>query len=176
LAALDALKVVSSPVIDVGSGGGFPGLPMKIARPELEVTLLEATAKKARFLEEMVAELALEGARVVHGRAEEVAHDPAHREGYRLAVARAVAPLRVLAEYALPFVAVGGVLAAPKGSAAPREIREAGAAIDTLGGEIETVQPLDVPGPPQTLIIVRKRRETPAKYPRRPGMPAKRPL
>lgn len=178
LRALEDLGVIGSPVIDIGSGGGFPGVPISIVRPQLEMTLLEATGKKALFLEAMVAELRLEGVRVVQARAEELAHDPEHRASYRLAVARAVAPLRVLLELALPFLTRGGVLAVPKGSAAPREIREAASALAALGGEMEVAQSLEIPseGPQQTLIVVRKTGETPERYPRRPGIPAKRPL
>lgn len=178
LRALEDRGLVASPLIDIGTGAGFPGLPMKIARPDLEVTLLEATGKKARFLEAVVAELELEGVTVVEGRAEEIARDPAHREAYPLALARAVAPLRVLLEYALPFVEVGGALAAPKGSAAPRELREAAHALELLGGEVLSAERLELPveGPAPTLVIVRKVAATPEGYPRRPGMPAKRPL
>ena len=107
LAFLDAIEsegAFASPAIDVGSGAGVPGIPMKIVRPELELTLLEATRKKTEFLEKAVAELGLDGVTVLHGRAEEIAHGAAHREHYALAVAKAVAPLRVLAELAMPFL------------------------------------------------------------------------
>ncbi|HET9476589.1 MAG TPA: 16S rRNA (guanine(527)-N(7))-methyltransferase RsmG, partial [Dehalococcoidia bacterium] len=122
LEALEALGAVASPAIDIGSGAGFPGLPIKIARPDLQLTLLEATGKKARFLELTVRELDLAGVTVVNGRAEEMAHDAAHRGAYALALARAVAPLPVLVELALPFLHVGGYLAAPKGSGGAREL------------------------------------------------------
>lgn len=178
LEALESLGAVGSPVIDIGSGAGFPGLPIKIARPDLHVTLLEATGKKARFLELAVRELELDGVAVVNGRAEEVAHDAAHRGAYVLALARAVAPLPVLVELALPFLRVGGYLAAPKGSAAARELREAANALHICGGEVAAIQPLRVSGegPAPTLVLIRKSGETPGRYPRRPGMPAKRPL
>jgi len=178
LRALEDRGVELSPMIDVGAGAGFPGLPMKIARPQVELTLLEATGKKTRFLETMVSELGVTGVRVIHGRAEDVAHDAAHREMYSLALARAVAPLPVVLELALPFLAAGGVLAAPKGSAMQREIRASANALATLGGEMEATVPLDLPGegPPQRLVIVRKMGATPEQYPRRAGMPGKRPL
>ena len=134
LEALVQTGAFGSPAIDIGSGGGFPGVPIKIVEPELELTLLEANGKKAAFLEDLVRELPLSGVRVVNDRAETAAHDPAHREVYALAVARAVAPLRVLAELTLPFLRPGGYLATPKGSAAQREVREAGTALQTLGG------------------------------------------
>lgn len=178
LRSLETRGVELSPMIDVGAGAGFPGLPIKIARLEVQLTLLEATGKKARFLEAMVAELGLADARVVQGRAEDIAREPAHREMYRLALARAVAPLPVLVELALPFLATGGALAAPKGSAMQREVRASANALVALGGEIEAVMPLVLPGerPKQTLVIVRKTGVTPQQYPRRAGMPTKRPL
>jgi 16S rRNA (guanine527-N7)-methyltransferase len=167
-----------SPAIDVGSGAGFPGLPIKIARPDVHLTLVEATGKKARFLESIVAELGLAAVPVVHGRAEELAHNLAYRGAYRLALARTVAPLPVLLELTLPFLAIEGVLAAPKGSGAQRELRESANALAKLGGAIEAAPPLELPldGPQQTVILVRKTGPTPERYPRRPGMPSKRPL
>jgi 16S rRNA (guanine527-N7)-methyltransferase len=178
LRALEERDLLRSPVIDIGSGAGFPGVPVKIARPQLRVTLLEATEKKAAFLERVVQELALEEVDVLAMRAEEAARLPEHRAAYVLALARAVAPLRVLLELALPFLAAGGVLAAPKGSAAQRELREAEGALRELGGTVEEVTRLVIAarGPAPTLIIVRKTGETPARYPRRPGIPRKRPL
>ena len=178
LRALEDAGCFGSPAIDIGAGAGFPGLPIKIARPELRLTLLEATGKKIAFLQRIVEVLRLEGVTVIHGRAEEVAHDPAQRAAYALALARAVAPLRVLVELALPFVRVGGVLATPKGSAAPLEAREAAAALAACGGRIVSMTPLGPPagGPAPTLVIVRKVAETPDRYPRRTGIPSKRPL
>ena len=178
LRALEEFGAFHSPAIDIGAGAGFPGLPIKIARPELQLTLLEATGKKVDFLKRLIEKLGLRGVAVIHGRAEELAHDPAHRGAYRLALARAVAPLPVLVELALPLLRVGGYLAAPKGSAAPREAREAGSALAACGGEIERMQPLDLPwpGPVPTLVLVRKVAATPERFPRRPGIPAKRPL
>ena len=178
LRAVEDAGALGSPVIDIGSGAGFPGVPIKIARPELEMTLLEATEKKAAFLRGLIARLELSGIRVVHGRAEDVAHDSGQREAYALALARAVAPLPTLVELALPFVRVGGYLATPKGSAAAREVREAENALSACGGEIEQVSKLDVPppGPAPTLVLVRKVAATPERYPRRSGVPSKRPL
>jgi 16S rRNA (guanine527-N7)-methyltransferase len=178
LRALEDRRLVASPAIDIGSGAGFPGLPFKIARPDLELTLVEATGKKARFLETMVAELNLEGVTVINARAEELAHEPDRRGRYRLALARTVAPLPVLLELTLPFLAKGGVLAAPKGSAAQRELRDSAHALTELGGEIEEAAPFELPveGPRQTLVLVRKIGPTPERYPRRPGIPSKRPL
>lgn len=176
--ALESLGALRSPAIDIGSGAGFPGLAMKIGRPELRITLLEATGKKARFLEMVIDELGLSGVTVINGRAEEIAHDPGHRGAYELALARAVAPLRVLVELSLPLLRRGGYLAAPKGSGASREVGEAGNALRLCGGEVAAVAPLDVPGPGPgpVLVLIRKSTETPDAYPRRPGIPAKRPL
>lgn len=178
LAALEATDVALSPLIDIGTGAGFPGLPMKIARPDLDVTLVEATGKKVRFLEAIVAELGLATTQVVQARAEGLARDPSRREAYRLAVARTVAPLATLLELTLPFVQVGGYLAAPKGSGAAREMREAANALTELGGEITSAAPLDLPsgGLVPTLVLVKKVLPTPDRYPRRTGIPNKRPL
>ncbi len=178
LAALEQRGLLRSPALDIGSGAGFPGLPIKIARPGLRLTLLESNEKKAAFIAQVIAELSLEGATVVTARAEEAARLPEHRAAYALVLARAVAPLRVLVELALPFLATGGVLAAPKGSSAPREVREAQAALEELGGTVEETARLVVPvaGRAPTLVIVRKAGDTPSRYPRRPGIPRKRPL
>ncbi len=163
--------------IDIGSGAGIPGIPIKIARPETTIALLESNEKRCRFLREVIAALRLDGAGVLEGRAEVWGRQPGHREAYGLALARAVAPLAVLAEYALPFVMEGGWLAAPKGSAGPREVREAARALAELGGELVSAEPFLPPaGPAQTLVLVRKVAPTPERYPRRAGIPAKRPL
>ena len=176
--ALEDAGALESPVIDIGTGAGVPGLPLKIVRPDLSITLLEATGKKVRFLENVVEHLDLAGVRVLQGRAEELARDSEHRETYALAVARAVAPLRILVELALPFVLVGGYLAAVKGSGAAREVREAQNALLECGGDIDRQVRLDVegPGPAPVLVLIRKVAPTPERYPRRTGVPRKRPL
>ena len=175
---LEARGVAISPAIDIGSGAGTPGLPIKIARPALRLTLLEATAKKAAFLKTAVSALGVEDVEVVAARAEELAHDPGHRESYRLALARAVAPLPVLVELALPLLAVGGRLATPKGSSARDEVAASANALSECGGEVEAIETLELPweGTAPTVVIVRKVARTPDRYPRRPGTPAKRPL
>ncbi|MDI6858479.1 MAG: 16S rRNA (guanine(527)-N(7))-methyltransferase RsmG, partial [Dehalococcoidia bacterium] len=164
--------------LDLGSGGGFPGLPMKILLPALEMTLLEASARKSAFLRETVDALGLEGAQVVTARAEEAAQQPAYRERFDLVVARAVAPLPALVELALPFLRVGGHLAAPKGSRASSEVKQASFALEALHGEVVGRWPLPLAGAAhsQTLVLVRKTAPTPERYPRRAGVPAKRPL
>lgn len=179
LALLRREEIALSPLIDVGSGGGLPGIPVAIAEPAARVTLLEATRKKADFLRDVARGMDLPQLDVVNARAEVAAHSEEHREKYRLAVARAVAPLPVLLEYALPFVRPGGVLAAPKGSGVQREVAAAEHALEVLGGTVEALHPLPVPGregPVQTVVIVRKTGRTPSGYPRRTGVPARRPL
>jgi 16S rRNA (guanine527-N7)-methyltransferase len=185
LALLPALRQVDllapgrqERVMDLGAGAGLPGLPLKIAAPDLSLTLLEATARKAAFLREVASELALEQVEVLAGRAEEVARQADRRQAYELVVARAVAPLPTLLELALPFLRIGGVLAAPKGSGAPQEVTRSERAMGLLGGELLSVVPLPVPGAPRWpwLVLVRKVAPTLEVYPRRPGIPAKRPL
>lgn len=178
LSSLDAMPA-GAPwrVVDVGTGAGLPGIPMKIAWPELRLSLLEPNAKRCIFLREAVAQLLLSDAIVLEGRAEAWARAPDHRQAYDLVVARAVAPLRILLEYTLPFVRKGGYLAAAKGSAAQRETGEASNAVRELGGEIESTVDFRPPeGPAQAVIFVRKTGATPDRYPRRPGVASKRPL
>jgi 16S rRNA (guanine527-N7)-methyltransferase len=178
LTALERLGPLGTNVIDIGSGAGFPGVPIKIVRPHLRLTLLEANGRRAAFLQELAQRLGLEDVTVVNRRAEEAARDSNHREAYDLALARAVAPLPALVELALPFLRVGGALAAPKGSAARREIAEAAAALAACGGAVEYVGALEVPETktPPTLVVIRKEFPTPARFPRRPGIPVKHPL
>jgi 16S rRNA (guanine527-N7)-methyltransferase len=163
-------------VLDLGAGAGFPGLPIRIVHPVLRLTILEATRKKTAFLQELLGRLALEDVTVITGRAETVAHEPTHRESYDLVLARAVAPLAVLVELALPFLRVGGFLAAPKGSRAPQEMADAGRALAACGGRVVSADPLPSPTQPLRLVLVEKMAPTPAAYPRRPGIPTKRPL
>ncbi|MGQ9502224.1 MAG: 16S rRNA (guanine(527)-N(7))-methyltransferase RsmG [Anaerolineae bacterium] len=165
-------------LIDVGSGAGFPGLPLKIAFPELHVTLLEATGKKTEFLHAVVDHLRLSDVTILTARAEEVAYDPMHRETYDVAVARALATMPVLVELCLPFVRCGGVLIAQKGDPPAAEIAAAQGALRILGGQLSRVQPVRVPGldAVRHLVIIDKVAATPARYPRRPGVPSRRPL
>jgi len=169
---------VTTRVVDLGSGAGFPGLPMRIAEPGLQLTLVEANARRCRFLEAAVDALALDHVAVVQARAEEAGRDPALRATFDLAVARALAPLAVLVEYALPLVRDGGALAAQKGSRAAEELAEAGGAIATLNGTVEAILSLPVtPGTaPQQVVIVRRSGILDERFPRRAGMPSRRPL
>ena len=164
--------------IDVGSGAGFPGLPLKIAFPALRLTLLEATGKKTVFLQALVERLELSGVTVVNARAEEAGQDPAHRERYDLALARALAEMATLAELTLPLVRVGGLVVAQKGEDPSAEVQAAQSAIQTLGGRTREVRPVTVPGleAARHLVVLEKLSATPHPYPRRPGIPAKRPF
>jgi 16S rRNA (guanine527-N7)-methyltransferase len=178
LTCLQVLPPGALRLIDVGSGAGFPGLALKLARPELQVTLLEATGKKAQFLQHVVAALALDGVTVLNTRAEQAGQDPAQRERYDWAVARAVAELRVLAEYLLPLVRVGGRALAQKGAGIDEELAAAGPALAALGGRLTEVRMVRVPGldGERHLVVVDKLTPAPAQYPRRAGVPAKKPL
>ncbi len=165
-------------VVDVGTGAGFPGLPLKIVCPEMQLTLLEATGKKVAFLRHMVDLLGCKGVEVIHARAEQLGRDAAHRERYDWALARAVAEMPTLAEYLLPLVRVGGAALAQKGESAAAEVHEAEAAIAVLGGRVRQLVPVELRGLAETryLVVVDKVAATPDKYPRRPGMPQKAPL
>lgn len=163
-------------LLDVGSGGGFPGIPLAIAFPQWDVALLEATGKKAAFLEHVVELLGLDGASVLGGRAETVAHDPEHREAYDVVVSRAVAPMAVLAELCLPFCRPGGTFIAQKSRGAGEEVTSARMAMETTGGTLARLQEVGYDGGEGLLVVVEKGGRTPARYPRRSGIPAKRPL
>ena len=162
-------------LVDVGSGGGLPGLPLKIVRPELEVVLVESDRDKAAFLQRACAELGLAGVEVVDRRAEDAGRDVRYRERFDVAVARALAAMPVVAELCLPFVRVGGRLLAQKTEA--EDVQQAAPAIEKLGGAAARV----VPAPSRarntgTVVIVEKVRPTPDAYPRRAGVPARKPL
>lgn len=185
---LDSLTVISGfpslqpdkrlNIIDVGTGAGFPGIPLRIVLPEIRLILLEATAKKAEFLRHITAKLELDNVEIVRGRAEEVAHDESYRERFDIVVSRALAPLNVLAELTLPFCAIGGRLIAQKKGDISQEMDQASRAVNTLGGEINGVLDitLDEFDDDRCLVIIDKVKVTPLKYPRRPGIPTKKPI
>lgn len=165
-------------LIDVGTGAGFPGLPLKILFPQLKLTLVESVAKKGQFLQAVIDALALDDVAVLTERAELLGQLPQHRQQYDWAVARAVAELRVLVEYLLPLCRVGGKMLAQKGEGVQEEIKNAVQAIKLLGGSAPELEQVILPHRKQVhyFVVVEKLSNTPAKYPRRVGMPGKRPL
>lgn len=164
-------------IIDVGSGAGFPGLPLKILYAEASLVLLEATAKKTSFLRHIISMLHLENVEVVTGRAEEMAHLPVYREQFSLAVSRALAPMPTMSELALPFCRIGGKFVAYKKGDIQEELAEAGNAIALLGGDMKQVRKVSLEEmEDRYLIVVDKVAPTPEKFPRRTGVPKRRPL
>lgn len=173
--SLSGAEFINDAFIDVGSGGGFPAIPIKIYKPELKATLIDATGKKCEFLKTVAKELDLKEVNVVNGRAEELAHDKNFREKFSFATARAVAFLPVLSEYCLPFVKVGGKFVAYKGDA-KEELLEAKSAVKILGGEIETVEKFTLNENARTIIVIKKERKTDAPFPRANAKIIKKPL
>ncbi len=182
---LDALSCVQATgdlaglrLIDMGTGAGFPGLPLKIIFPTLRLTLVDSVAKKTTFLAAVTAALNLTDVTILSERAEVMGQDKRHREQYDWAVARSVAEMRVLAEYLLPLVRVGGAMLAQKGSNAAEETAAAQSAIRKLGGGQPTLHPIHLPRHEQThhLVCIPKQRPTPTGYPRRVGLPSQRPI
>ncbi|MCC0697375.1 MULTISPECIES: 16S rRNA (guanine(527)-N(7))-methyltransferase RsmG [unclassified Clostridioides] len=165
-------------IIDVGTGAGFPGIPLKICLEELELTLLDSLNKRISFLEEVARALELEGIKFIHGRAEDFGKDEKYREKYDIATARAVAGLPILMEFCVPFIKVGGYFICLKGPNANLELEESKKAIDTLG--LEFVEKIDVELPEidlnHNILVFKKIHETPVKYPRKAGKPAKNPI
>jgi len=165
-------------VVDVGTGAGFPGLVLKIAMPAIRLTLVESVGKKAEFCRHVAEKFRLEGVEVIQERAETVGQWPEYREKYDWAVARAVAALPVLGEYLLPLVRVGGRMLAMKGESGLAEAQAAEKMLHLLGGRLRQLMPVALPGVAEErfLVVVDKVAATPQKYPRRPGVPAKKPL
>jgi 16S rRNA (guanine527-N7)-methyltransferase len=165
-------------LIDVGTGAGFPGIPLKIILPKMQLTLVESVGKKAEFCRHVVNILGLRGTEVIQERAETLGQHPAYREIYDWSVARAVAILPVLAEYQLPLIKVGGSMIAMKGESGPVEAHSAEHALRVLGGHLRQLIPVTLPGVAEEryLVVIDKVAATPANYPRKVGTPAKRPL
>ncbi|NLC07648.1 MAG: 16S rRNA (guanine(527)-N(7))-methyltransferase RsmG [Syntrophomonadaceae bacterium] len=164
-------------LVDVGAGAGFPGLALKIVRPDLEITLVEAVGKKARFIAECIDGLNLSNIQAEVGRAEDLGRKPGWRETYDYATCRAVGHLAIISEYCLPLLKRGGLLIAQKGREGEAEVKEASNGVRELGGRIEGIEWIslkEIPG--RCLVLVRKVGDTPARFPRRVGIPAKRPL
>ena len=178
--SLTVLKYINDDdkVIDIGTGAGFPGIPLKIMKENTKITLLDSLNKRINFLNIVIETLNLRNIQAIHGRAEEIARNKLYREKYDVTVSRAVANLSTLSEYMLPFVKVGGKCICMKGANVNEEIEKAKNAIKELGGEIERVDNfyLSDNDNERNIIIIRKVKETSSKYPRKAGMPSKEPL
>lgn len=165
-------------IIDVGTGGGFPGVPLAIAAPDKEFILMDSLNKRLKIIDELCGQIGIGNVTTVHARAEELAKNKAHREQYDLCVSRAVANMATLAEYCLPFIKVGGCLMAYKGPDAEREVEEARKALFLLGGQVEEIREGNLKefGIDHKVVIIKKVKNTPSKFPRKAGTPAKEPL
>ncbi len=163
-------------MIDVGTGAGFPGLPLSIIYPQKKTLLLDSLAKRIGFLDEVIHNLELKNVETVHSRSEDLAKNRLYRESFDLAVARAVASLNVLSEYCLPYVKVGGMFVAYKSGNVAEEVEASGKAVKVLGGKIEAVHSFDIDGMGRSLVVIRKIGHTPGKYPRKAGTPKNSPI
>ena len=174
---LDVAEAVIS-LIDIGTGAGFPGVPLKIVFPKLKVTLMDSQSKRIDFLHELITVLSLDGIDAIHGRAEDYAKPNHLREKYDLCVSRAVANLSTLSEYCLPYVKVGGEFVSYKSEKVVEELEKAASAIDILGGKIEEQITFTLPHSDiyRNLVVIKKGKETPQKYPRKAGTAGKKPL
>lgn len=165
-------------VIDIGTGAGFPGIPLKIVYPELEVVLLDSLNKRIKFLDEVIRTLGLEKIRTIHGRAEDFAKQGEYREQFDLCVSRAVANLSTLSEYCMPYIHTGGMFIPYKSGEIEEEVTGAKKAVHVLGGKIEDVVKFQLPGTEigRSFVKIKKYQNTPKKYPRKAGLPAKEPI
>lgn len=178
LAISAGAELAGKKIIDVGTGAGFPGVPVKIAFPDTQMTLLDSLNKRITFLEELKNKLGLENVTCIHSRAEDGGADKNLREGFDLCISRAVANLAVLSEYCLPFVKVGGCFISMKGPDVKDELNESEKAIKVLGGEVKEVKLINIPETDinHSLIIIKKIKPTPSKYPRKAGKAKKEPI
>ena len=168
----------NSKIVDVGTGAGFPGIPLSIMNPTLKITLVDSLNKRLLFLKEVVNKLNLKNIEIVHASAEEFGQNKKYRESFDVATSRAVANLSTLSEYLIPLVKVGGKIISMKASDAKQELNEAKKAIEVLGGIVEKVDEFNLPQSDigRTVIIIKKDKTTPNKYPRKPGTPSKEPI
>ena len=165
-------------IADIGTGAGFPGIPLKILNPDNDIVLIDSLNKRINFLNEVIKELGLEKIETIHGRAEELGQNIKYREKYDIAASRAVANLSTLSEYLLPFIKKSGYCICMKSANIEEEINNAKSAINILGGSIEKVEKFNLPGSEigRSIIKINKDKNTPKKYPRKAGMPSKNPL
>ena len=182
---LDSLMIVKSfdmskvfSIIDIGTGAGFPGIPLKIVFPEIQVVLLDSLNKRIRFLDEVIQQLGLEKIETIHGRAEDFAKKTQYREKFDFCVSRAVANLAILSEYCLPYVKIGGYFVSYKSEDIDKEVEQAENSVQILGGTVEEVKKFKLPGTEigRSIIKIKKIKPTAKKYPRKAGLPAKEPL
>lgn len=174
--AMDVTKPLK--ILDLGTGAGFPGIPLKIAYPNLEITLLDSLNKRIKFLDEVIEVLGLEGIVTIHGRAEDYAKQASYREQFDICVSRAVANLATLSEYCLPYVKEGGCFISYKSGSVEEELEQSKKAIFELGGKVKEVIAFTLPETDieRTFVVIEKVRKTPKKYPRKAGLPSKEPI
>ena len=174
--AIDVTKPLK--ILDLGTGAGFPGIPLKIAYPNLKITLLDSLNKRIKFLNEVIEELDLKDIYAIHGRAEDYAKQVEYREQFDLCVSRAVANLATLSEYCLPYVKEGGCFISYKSGSVEEELNQSKKAIFELGGKVKEVIPFTLPETDieRTFVVIEKVRKTPKKYPRKAGLPSKEPI